>query len=485
MTLPLPDNPADVAPEIALRDRQLDAVRRLAADLCAVTDLEETIRQALQLSLHVVNATAGSILLLDTAKNELVFKYVVGPGAEKLRGLALPAERGVCGAVLHSGQVRVSEDMTEESEHLGEIGNQLAQETRNMVTVPLQAYRGKRIGVMQVLNKVTGRFDRNDISTLAILGTQVGAAIEAARLHEEARVAQAFKVIGDISHDVKNMITPVLTGAEALLMINEDAFRRHDAALAGARCTEVDRQAIAESTRELRELLPEMVELLIEVAETVQQRVGDISAAVKGVVSKPYFEPSDICDLVRKVAAFLRPQSERARTAMLVTVHGEVPLLELDRKQIFNALYNVLANGLEACEAGGTVAVDVSALPDGEFPDGGYCMISCRDSGPGMPDHVRQRLFTDDIISTKPRGTGLGTRIVRNVVEAHGGKVWVERVDAEGTTIAVKLPLSAACRNGNGASTAQQPGEATPDRQSGGAEAMTPLSAPPAGGGGR
>ena len=69
-------------------------------------------------------------------------------------------------------------------------------------------------------------------------------------------------------------------------------------------------------------------------------------------------------------------------------------------------------------------------------------MVSVIDTGRGMPPDVRDRLFTKRAMSTKSGGTGLGTKIVKDVVDAHGGKVWVESELGIGTKIHIALPLS-------------------------------------------
>lgn len=81
-----------------------------------------------------------------------------------------------------------------------------------------------------------------------------------------------------------------------------------------------------------------------------------------------------------------------------------------------------------------------SAETEGEFPDGAYVMIRVQDTGNGMPDHVKAKLFSDQAISTKPGGTGLGTRIVKNVVDAHEGTITVESEQGVGTTFSMKIP---------------------------------------------
>lgn len=427
--------------EIALRDRQLAAVRRLAAELSSVTKLDETIQEALATSLEVVDARAGSLILHNPEKNKLVFKHVIGEKAAELTGLELSVDQGIAGAVFQSGQIRVSEDMTKEKEHLTDLGERIRYRTQNMVTVPLKTSQGRCIGVMQVLNKSDGHFNEHDVATLDILGHQVAAAIETARLQEEARLAQVVQFIGDISHDVKNMITPVQTSAETLRFIGEDVFAQVDSILQSTDSVEDLKQQVAATLQELRDLLPEMVELMLDGADTVQQRMAEISAAVKGMVSKPHFETADIVEVARRAVSLLEHQAQKAGVTVNVEPVGEVPQFPLDKKQIYNAVYNLVFNALGACDPGASVTIRISTNTEGVYPQGRFCQVQCIDTGSGMPEHVRAKLFTDDAISTKPMGTGLGTRIIKNVVDAHEGRIWVESEEGVGTTITFTIPL--------------------------------------------
>jgi signal transduction histidine kinase len=67
--------------------------------------------------------------------------------------------------------------------------------------------------------------------------------------------------------------------------------------------------------------------------------------------------------------------------------------------------------------------------------------VRVQDTGVGMPPDVVEKLFTGRVRSTKPGGTGLGTRVVKNVVDAHGGRLQVDSVENVGTTIAIRIPL--------------------------------------------
>ena len=428
--------------DIQLRDRQLAAVRRLAADLSSITKLEDTIEEALEISLDVVSAPAGSIVLYDPKKRKLVYRHVIGDAADKLTGMELEPTEGIAGSVFQSRTSRVTEVMSEAPDHLREVGERVGFVTLNMATLPLTGHRGRCMGVMQVLNKPDGHFGEHDLATLEVLSHQVAAAIEAARLQEEARLAQVVNFIGDISHDVKNMITPVQTSAETLLFVGEDAFASFDAALGRAECADDTKDVLRATVEELRVLLPEMVEFMLDGTATVQQRMAEISAAVKGLIAKPHFAKADLVEVARRAVGLLEHQAEKAAITVAVEVVGDVPEFAIDKKQIYSAVYNLVFNALGACDPGATIAIRVSAQTAATDPDGAYCQVACVDTGSGMPEHVRAKLFTDDAVSTKPMGTGLGTRIIKNVVDAHQGRIWVESQAGDGTTITFRIPLS-------------------------------------------
>jgi signal transduction histidine kinase len=68
--------------------------------------------------------------------------------------------------------------------------------------------------------------------------------------------------------------------------------------------------------------------------------------------------------------------------------------------------------------------------------------LAVTDTGRGMPPDVRERLFTSQSISTKKGGTGLGTKIVKDVIDLHHGHIIVESEEGRGTTIRFTLPVS-------------------------------------------
>ena len=350
------------------RDAQISAIHRITGALGGIVRQQDLIRQALETSLEVVQAGAGSIILHDEDRDRLVFTHVVGPTAEQLLGVELAPDHGIAGAVFQSGELRVSEDVTAEKEHDSEIGARVKYLTRNMVTVPLKSVEGEPIGVMQVLNKSDGVFTEADVEVLAILGAQIASAIETSRLHEQARLAEVIQFIGHISHDVKNMVTPVQTGAETLEFMLEDMFARLEQMIAEE---DGDRgRALDLAITEVRDFYPELITIIVDGSNNVQERTKEISDCIKGMVSAPNFAPLDLNELVPRVLKPLVLVAESAGVTLAHEPADELPAACVDEKQLYNAIYNLVNNAIQACGSGDTVTVRTGAAPEGEWPDG-------------------------------------------------------------------------------------------------------------------
>lgn len=426
---------------LAERERQIDAVHRISQALYTKTKLDDLLRETLQVSLETVEANAGSLILHDAESDKLVFKYVIGDAASFLTGFTMETTRGIAGEVFHSGEARITDDVTKDDKHNRDVDQQSGFVTRNMVTVALKTAEGRPIGVMQALNKTDGLFTEQDLEVLSILGQQAASAIENARLHEEARLAEVVKLMGDISHDIKNMITPVSTCAQTLELLFQEMFKDLDAIYARYPDGEPPvLQEVRQAVDFLRSFYPEAVEMLNDGATATQERVREIADCVKGIIAEPRFERVNVNDVVEKVTKPLSLVAEKHGVAIRHEL-GKGTATMIDQKQLYNALYNLVNNALPETPAGGHVTLRTYVGPAGSFPEGGYVMIEVADTGRGMPPEVRDRLFTKDAMSTKPGGTGLGTKIVKNVVDAHQGEIRVESEPGQGTTFFMKLPL--------------------------------------------
>jgi len=434
-----PSDAESLLREVAELGRQIDAVRRIALDLSKAAAVEDLVRDALNTSLELAGCEAGSILLHDPERQKLVFKYVVGDKADELTGVELEPGQGLAGTVFESGRTLVSDDVATDRAHLRNVGERLGYLTRNMVTVPLMSPAAGPLGVMQVLNKRGGRFDEHDVRLIETIAAQIAVAITTMRLHEEARLATVVRFIGNISHDVKNMITPPMTAAQTLRLVAGRCFRDFDECLQRGGGSEGGPPEVAGSMEKLRKLYPTVVDLILEGCDVVQQRTAQIAAAVKGVVSEPHFEPASIASIGQRVGTMLAPQADRKGITLSIEDASDLPEAMVDGKQVYNAVYNLIYNAIDACEAGDTVTFRCAL--EGRGRGGSFIVMECIDTGPGIPENIRAKLFTEEAVSTKPMGTGLGTKIVKDVIQVHGGTVEVRSQVGEGTTIRCRIPV--------------------------------------------
>lgn len=426
--------PADRARRLG---RQLEALRRVATVLAAATRAEDVARAALDTAVDVLRAEAGSVLLHDASRRTLRFTHVVSPSEDitrSLLGRELPDDVGLSGRVMRSGRGLIVQDVARDKGHNRRIDAETSFSTRSLVAAPIAGPGGRRFGVLEVLNPRRGPFDRDDLALLGLLGAQAGAALETARLHQAATLASVAHRIGDVSHDVKNLLTPVETGIKTLRVLVDDALA------AALRTPPPPDSALARSLDELREMGPELVSLVLTGVFDVQERVREIADAVKGAVSEPVFEATDLRGLVLTVARVLYVVAEPVGVAIDISGVEALPPVLLDRRRIYNCIYNLVHNAIPETPPGGTIRLSTRRRRLDEADAPGALEIVVSDDGRGMTEAVRARLFGDDAISTKPGGTGLGTRIVRSAVEAHGGRITVASAPGAGARFTITLP---------------------------------------------
>jgi signal transduction histidine kinase len=147
---------------------------------------------------------------------------------------------------------------------------------------------------------------------------------------------------------------------------------------------------------------------------------------------KAHFEEESVNHLVHELAEFVRPVAVRQGLTMRVETDPNVPVLEIDRTLLRQAILNLVKNGLEALSHGGELTIGSRVTEHG-------VEIIVADTGPGITAEVGQRLF-EQLFTTKPQGTGLGLSISRQIIEEHGGDlVWANRPGG-GAVFTIRLP---------------------------------------------
>ncbi|HYW08161.1 MAG TPA: ATP-binding protein, partial [Longimicrobium sp.] len=132
-----------------------------------------------------------------------------------------------------------------------------------------------------------------------------------------------------------------------------------------------------------------------------------------------------------------RHAAEGRKLELRVELAAGLPPVLADRDRVVQVLDNLLANALKFTPAGGSVTVSAA-------PRGGEVLVSVEDSGPGLPEQDLERVFDRfwQAERSDHRGLGLGLAIVRGLVEAHDGRVWVENRPEGGASFRFTIPVA-------------------------------------------
>ena len=219
------------------------------------------------------------------------------------------------------------------------------------------------------------------------------------------------EVLSIVSHDLKSPLATITMAASLLDDDSRSAAER-------AQMISMVKRATARMDRLLRDLL-EVGRLEAGHTLPVEPRCADVAPSIR-----------EACDAHEALARAGQVRLER-------DVPDALPAVHADCDRIAQVLSNLLGNAVKFTPAGGRVAVSARA-EDGEL------VISVADSGPGLSAEDQARVFEPywQAKRTASLGAGLGLKIAKAIVEAHGGRIWVESAPGAGTTFRFALPAA-------------------------------------------
>jgi len=157
----------------------------------------------------------------------------------------------------------------------------------------------------------------------------------------------------------------------------------------------------------------------------------------------PIFSLIEIRELIEEALLVIGPKARKQETIIQKSISSTLPKIKGDRKQLGEALLNLMVNALEAVPNRGKVII-AADLRELQTADGMQrCIgIDIGDTGPGIIKENVARLF-DPFFTTKATGAGLGLAIVSSTIQRHGGEVMVQSIVGEGTTFSLLIPVDA------------------------------------------
>jgi len=202
-----------------------------SAALAGVLSLEELLRMLMDTAAEITGAEAGSVLLLDRATGELIFKVATGEGGVKLSDIRLKSGEGIAGWVAQTGKPAMANDVRSDDRHTNLTDNISGFVTKSVLAVPMIS--GENIiGVIEAVNKKRGIFDESDLSALNSFAEFASVAISNARKFESLTIQnrelreQAFgkwQLIGRSKQisNIRDLINRVAPTSTSVLITGE------------------------------------------------------------------------------------------------------------------------------------------------------------------------------------------------------------------------------------------------------------------------
>jgi two-component system, NtrC family, sensor kinase len=224
------------------------------------------------------------------------------------------------------------------------------------------------------------------------------------QLFRSEKLASLGKLAAGVAHEINNPLTGILTNSSLLLEdLAEDDPRRED----------VD--VMVKETIRCREIVKRLLDFARQ--------------------TKPQKRLANLNDLIENIILLVRNQASFRNITIDKELDPGIPELLVDPDQIQQVFVNIILNAAEAMTKGGSLTIRSNGSPDGES-----LIVSIADSGPGITEEVRERIF-DPFYTTKEHGTGLGLSISYGIVEQHGGTITVESTPGRGSTFNIQLPI--------------------------------------------
>lgn len=375
------------------------AVRDLA-DLCIV-DLVEDGEELRRLKVTSRDPSKAWVCeSLQKVSFEPGRAYLLQPVVEGRRPLLLAAP---------SAEQLAS--MAQSEEHLRALEGA---EIRSMVAVPLLVRERLLGSIAFISSSASRRYGPGELRLAQELAQQAALAIENARLYREARRATQLRdeVLGIVAHDLRNPLNAIVLQAKTLRGSPEEGAQGRSLKSA---------EAIERAATRMNHLIQDLLDVTSMEAGRLSVEQARVSAA----------------QLVSECAEAQRPLAAAAGLTLRLELEGQLPELWADRGRLQQVFENLIGNALKFTPPGGTLTM-------GAAPRGAEVLFRVSDTGSGIGAGDLPHLFDRFWQAGKGQrhGAGLGLPIVKGIIEAHGGRIWVQSSVGQGSTFFFTVPTA-------------------------------------------
>ena len=450
------------------RHKLLETAARVGQMVTSILDLTDLLRHTVNIICSEFNFYySGIFLVLEDRKWAGLRAGYALAGRKMLEAnykLSID-EKSMIGRSILTRQAQIALDVAGEPSR---FKNPYLPDTRSEMALPL-IVNSTSVGAVTVQSNELNAFNEEDIASLQAMADQIAIAINNANLMKDLESANAellrtktFEAIatatGEAIHWVGNKAAPI---PGSVRRARED-IQYLLALAAQVKDSELDNASLAAAVQTVREeaqasgldlekILAEMsamkpdrlqalvsVESLIEdldIAENSARTILDIKEGLIGPARQRNDAPVSLREMITNtVESMGLPHG-----AVELTWAEDMPPAHVDARQVEQVFNNLIKNAWEALTNAETAEPRI--FVDGRRSDGDFVLVSVRDNGPGIPKEIQEKIWVS-FFTTKggSGGTGLGLSAVMQIVNQHGGKIWLQSEAGKGATFFVRLP---------------------------------------------
>lgn len=297
------------------------------------------------------------------------------------------------------------------------------------VVAPL-VVKDEGMGAVVADNFVTGEpISEADVQLLTALADHAALAIDSAHIYEELRqrveeLDRAYRQLEAAQQEIVRAEKLSTIGEVTAIVAHEI---RNPLSTIGGFARSMSRDPDNTNTIKRNALIiTEEVERL----ERILRNLLDFTKPAEPLLVLHNIEP-----LIRRVGQVIAEQAEACGVKLSIQVQDELPEVYLDESQLHQVMINLAKNGLEAMPEGGQLEM-------GAREADGSVEMYVTDTGEGISEEHIEQIF-DTFFTTKRNGTGLGLALTRNIIQEHGGELYVRSAPGEGSTFVMSLPIPA------------------------------------------
>jgi signal transduction histidine kinase len=414
------------AADLERRQRELSSLYEVGEDIVSILALDPLLESILDRAIVLVGAERGFLVLWEPSRDDFQVAVARKFDRGEVDSAQIEISHGVIRRVLASREPVVTTN-AQEDPRFQTSHSIITYQIRSVLAAPMVAKEGL-IGAIYVDTRLSARlFGESDLALLSAMANQAAVAIQLARLYEDLQTrnlelqaalrelqetqdelirAERLSVVGrmaaSIIHDLKNPMTTIKGYAAVLGKEKLDP----------------------ESRERFSKIITRSVDTFVEMTQEILDYArggGPLQLA-----------EVDVGGFVRDLCAFVEQDFEEKRMELRrdLAFSG---CLRMDETKMRRALYNIISNARDAMLPGGCLTI-ATGLKNG--------MVEFRlsDTGPGIPDEIRDTLFEPFVTYGKVTGTGLGLAIAKKTAEDHGGTISVESVAGRGASFVISVP---------------------------------------------